>query len=92
MPNKVGSVAIVSWPCDAVVERSYEFLDGELPADAATLIQDHLAGCTSCRRAVQLDKAFLSFLERRVRIEPAPPDLRERIADALDDDPAGSER
>ena len=92
MPKSVGSVAIVSWPCDAVVERSYEFLDGELPADACTLIRDHLAGCTSCRNAVQADRAFLSCLERRIRIEPAPAELRERIAESLDDEPGLRER
>ena len=92
MPKSLGSVAVVAWPCDAIVERSYEFLDGELPPDTSTLIRDHLANCSSCRRAVQMDQAFLSFLERRIRIEPAPPELRERIAESLDDESHSPER
>ena len=83
MNNPKGSLAVAAWPCDAIAERSYEYLDGELSADAEAVIREHLAACHRCRCAVQHDRAFLSCLERRARPEPAPPELRERIADAL---------
>jgi mycothiol system anti-sigma-R factor len=84
----VGSVAVAAWPCDAILERSYEFLDGELSPDADALIREHLAQCRSCRLVVQRDSAFLAFLERRALIEPAPPELRERITDAIEQEGA----
>jgi len=85
MTKSLGTVAVAAWPCDAIIERSYEYLDGELSADADSLIREHLAVCPACRGAVQRDQAFLAFLEQRARIEPARPELRERIADAIAD-------
>jgi mycothiol system anti-sigma-R factor len=85
MDNPLGSLAVATWPCDAIAERSYEYLDGELSADAEAVIREHLAACERCGRAVRRDQAFLSCLERRALIEPAPPELRERVCDELDD-------
>jgi len=83
MNNPMGSLAVAAWPCDAIVERSYEFLDGELSPDAEAVIREHLTACERCRRAVQHDRALLACLERCARLEPAPPELRERVTDAL---------
>jgi mycothiol system anti-sigma-R factor len=85
MNKSPGSLAVAAWPCDAIVERSYEYLDGELSADAEGMIREHLAACDRCRRVVKRDQAFLSCLERAALIEPAPPELRERVCEALDD-------
>jgi mycothiol system anti-sigma-R factor len=84
MTKMVGTAVVAAWPCDAILERSYEFLDGELSADAEALIRDHLGQCPACRSIVQRDRAFLACLERRALIEPAPPELRERITDAIE--------
>jgi mycothiol system anti-sigma-R factor len=73
-------------PCDAVVERIYEFLDGELTSDVDAQIRDHLAKCTSCYPRFRHEEVFLRFLERRAQIEKAPPSLRRRIFKALLDD------
>ena len=83
MTNPTGPLAVAAWPCDAIVERSYEFLDGELSADAEAVIREHLTACERCRRTVQHDRALLACLERCAHLEPAPPELRERVADAL---------
>jgi mycothiol system anti-sigma-R factor len=88
MTKMVGSAAVAAWPCDAILERSYEYLDGELSADAGVLIREHLGQCPACRAVVQHDRAFLACLERRALIEPAPPELRERIADAIEHEDA----
>jgi mycothiol system anti-sigma-R factor len=73
-------------PCDAVIERIYEFLDGELTSDVDARIRDHLARCGTCYPHFRHEEVFLRFLERRVQIEKAPPSLRRRIFKKLLDD------
>jgi anti-sigma factor (TIGR02949 family) len=71
------------WPCDEVIERVYEFLDGELTADVDEKIREHLAVCHRCFPEFEYERVFLRFLERRAQIEKAPPSLRRRIFHAL---------
>ena len=73
-------------PCDAVIERIYEFLDGELTSDVDAKIRDHLGKCRKCYPHFRHEEVFLRFLERRVQIEKAPPSLRRRIFKKLLDD------
>ncbi len=72
-----------SWPCDEVIERMYEFLDGELTPDVDEKIREHLAVCQRCFPEFEHERVFLRFLERRAQIEKAPPSLRRRIFRAL---------
>jgi mycothiol system anti-sigma-R factor len=90
MIKPMGSVAVAAWPCEAVVEHAYEYLDGELPADADALIREHLALCPPCAAAMAREHAFLTFLERRLRIEPAPRALRARVVAELAHEDASS--
>jgi mycothiol system anti-sigma-R factor len=68
--------------CRALFERLSEYLDGELDGSACAHIEEHLGDCAPC-------VAFLESLRRTVRwIErtdaPAlPPELRQRLAEAL---------
>jgi mycothiol system anti-sigma-R factor len=73
-------------PCDDVIERMYEFLDGELTSDVDAKIRDHLSWCTKCYPHFRHEEVFLRFLERRAQIEKAPPSLRRRIMKQLLDD------
>jgi mycothiol system anti-sigma-R factor len=73
-------------PCDAVLERIYEFLDGELTSDVDEKIRAHLATCRTCYPHFRHEEVFLRFLERRAQIEKAPPSLRRRIFKRLLDD------
>jgi mycothiol system anti-sigma-R factor len=73
-------------PCDAVLERIYEFLDGELTSEVDAKIRDHLGKCSYCYPHFRHEEVFLRFLERRAQIEKAPPSLRRRIFKALLDD------
>lgn len=72
--------------CDEVIERVYEFLDGELTQDVEAKIREHLAKCTTCYPHFRHEEVFLRFLERRAQIEKAPPSLRRRIFKQLLDD------
>jgi mycothiol system anti-sigma-R factor len=68
-----------SLSCAEVIERIYEFLDGELTAAVEVRIRAHLAACRRCYPQFQHERVFLRFLEKRAQIEKAPPALRRRI-------------
>jgi anti-sigma factor (TIGR02949 family) len=75
-----------SWTCAEVIERVYEFLDGELTADVDARIREHLRACQHCFPEFEYERVFLRFLERHAQIEKAPPALRRRIFRALMDE------
>jgi mycothiol system anti-sigma-R factor len=70
---------VPSMSCADVLNRIYEFLDGELTAEVEDRIREHLAICRSCYPHFRHEEVFLRFIERRVQIEKAPPALRRRI-------------
>ena len=72
-------------PCTEVRRLVFEFLDDELPAPQATLIVEHLGLCPPCAGFFTFERTFLAVLRRRVPIDQAPEDLRERIRAALAD-------
>ena len=74
---------VASWSCADVIERMFEYLDGELTADVDGRIREHLAACQRCYPEFEHERVFLRFLERRAQIERAPPALRRRILRAL---------
>jgi mycothiol system anti-sigma-R factor len=74
--------------CSEVLERIYEFLDGELTPEVEQQIRSHLAGCKRCYPEFEHERVFLRFLEKRALIEKAPPSLRRRIFRALVDEEA----
>ena len=69
--------------CAAVRARVYEFLDGELAAGDRHRIDAHLSACPPCAGHFAFERSFLAVLERRVPLDQAPPELRERIRAAL---------
>ncbi len=70
-------------PCARVLEKLYEFLDGELTPEVNEQIRSHLAECRGCFPRFEHERVFLRFLEKRAVIEQAPPSLRRRILSAL---------
>jgi mycothiol system anti-sigma-R factor len=73
-------------PCEEVLEKLYEFLDGELTPEVNEQIRAHLAECRGCYPHFEHERVFLRFLEKRAVIERAPPTLRRRILKALMND------
>lgn len=69
--------------CASVLEKIYEYLDGELTADVEQRIREHLAVCQSCFPHFRHEEVFLRFIERRAQIVAAPPSLRRRIMQML---------
>ena len=72
-------------PCVEVRRVVFEFLDGELPPPQVQRIEAHLILCTPCAGFFAFERTFLAVLRRRVPIDQAPVELRERIRAALAD-------
>ena len=45
--------------CREVIERLWEYLDGELAAEEAAAVHRHLGECSSCPSHCRCDRAFL---------------------------------
>lgn len=63
----------------------FEFLDDELAPPQVALIVEHLILCGPCTGYVAFERTFLAVLRRRVPIDQAPAELRDRIRAALAD-------
>jgi len=68
--------------CDDVKRIVYFFLDGELGANKATDIQQHVDGCKDCGDRVTIHKRLRNFIRRKLR-SSAPARLRDKIAQAV---------
>jgi anti-sigma factor (TIGR02949 family) len=81
--TRLGPEDETSVTCATVLEKIYEFLDGELTADIEERIREHLAICRHCYPHFRHEEVFLRFIERRAQIAKAPPALRRRIMQML---------
>lgn len=59
--------------CPEVVDRLWEYLDGELAAKEAEAVSQHLAGCSACLPHCRCDRAFLALVVRSVAAAPPAP-------------------
>jgi mycothiol system anti-sigma-R factor len=67
-----------STPCSEVLDRLYEYLDGELDTQRVHLIREHLEECAPCLREYGLEDALKSIV-RRACCDQAPTDLRKKV-------------
>jgi mycothiol system anti-sigma-R factor len=65
--------------CHEVLERVYEYLDGELDAQDVDKIRQHLEECRPCLSQYDVDLALKALLRRSCACEQAPDELRARI-------------
>lgn len=65
-------------PCGQVVERLWEYIDGELDGEATARIWDHLRLCERCFPHYDFQRAFQVFLRRHDR-SPVPAELRQKV-------------
>jgi anti-sigma factor RsiW len=65
--------------CDTTTSRVFPYVDDELPPALRSEMDAHLAGCPSCRRLVEQEVAFREAYVTRLRPDPAPADVRERV-------------
>jgi anti-sigma factor RsiW len=71
--------------CGEVLADLSEHLDGRLSLDRVERIDEHLAECAGCRRFGGEVTAAVRAL-RQLPDEPLPPEVEERLAEALHDE------
>jgi mycothiol system anti-sigma-R factor len=65
--------------CSEVLERVYQYLDGELDVHAVGKIKQHLHECGPCLSEYDLDQVMKALVRRSCGGECAPQELRARI-------------
>ena len=65
--------------CREVLDRVYEYLDGEMNGIDLNKIRVHLDECAPCLKQYDLDVALKALVRRSCACEPAPAELREKI-------------
>jgi len=65
--------------CDMMKSQGFPYVDGELPAALRDEMEAHFAECDSCRHVVEQELAFRDAYVVRLRPDPTPPHLRDRI-------------
>jgi mycothiol system anti-sigma-R factor len=66
--------------CKTVRERLFGYIDAELPMEQREDTEAHLRACSECQHLVELERAFREIYVVPLRPDPAPPDLRDRVA------------
>lgn len=70
--------------CIKVSQNLYDYLDGETGPFRRQAITRHLDGCAACSAGYTFEVQVRQMLWEKCRDEP-PPELRQRILDALAD-------
>lgn len=65
-------------PCSEVLDRVYEYIDGELDKQRVHLIQEHLDECSPCLKEFGLEEAVKAIVKRSCS-DPAPAELRAKV-------------
>jgi anti-sigma factor (TIGR02949 family) len=68
--------------CEDVMDRLWEYLDGELDPDTAGKIEQHLDACSLCYPQYDFRRAFQSLVAQAGE-GPVPPGLRRKVFEAL---------
>ena len=66
--------------CDAAIASLWEYLDAELPPDAARIVGVHLDGCLRCGPRVSAALALKRIVRASATGVRAPASVRERVA------------
>jgi anti-sigma factor (TIGR02949 family) len=69
-------------PCDQVIARLWQYVDGELNEESSARIRDHLEICSRCFPQYDFQRAYKEFALRSGR-RPVPPLLRRRVFEAI---------
>jgi anti-sigma factor (TIGR02949 family) len=75
-------------PCDHVIARLWEYIDGELNEESAAEVRAHLDICSRCFPQYDFQRAFKEFTRRSAQ-KPMPPSLRRRVFEAIIAEEAG---
>jgi mycothiol system anti-sigma-R factor len=75
-------------PCDHVIARLWEFLDGELTGEQADRVRAHLDICARCFPQFEFQRTYKVFV-RRTAQQQIPPALRRKIFEAILEEESG---
>lgn len=65
--------------CRDVLDKVYEYLDGELTPRDVEAIRVHLDECGPCLEEYDLDKAIKQLVAKHCGCDPVPSDLRSKV-------------
>jgi len=65
-------------PCSEVLDKVYEYIDGELDSARVHEIKHHLEECGPCLKEFGLEEAVKSIVKRSCH-DKAPADLRAKV-------------
>ncbi|HWZ60379.1 MAG TPA: zf-HC2 domain-containing protein [Gemmatimonadaceae bacterium] len=82
-PRNSSSAADCGPDCAAVLQRLWEFLDGELGPEDTAAFHAHLSLCNKCYPQYNFEKTFLDALAACQCEKCAPYELRCKVASAL---------
>jgi anti-sigma factor (TIGR02949 family) len=69
-------------PCDQVIRRLWDYVDGELDPESAAALRAHLDMCSRCLPQYDFQKAYRAFA-LRTSSQVVPPHLRRRVFEAI---------
>lgn len=69
--------------CEEALALVHEFIDGELGEVPHTRAQAHFDVCQGCYPHLRLEGAFRDAVQRAAEGQGAPPDLKEKLLEAL---------
>lgn len=70
--------------CPRLVSLLSDYIDGRLPADVRSDLEQHLSGCSECTNFVGTFRSTIALLQS-LREEDLPEELRLRLKAFLDD-------
>ena len=70
--------------CSEVLERVYEYLDGEMDAERVHVIREHLDECGPCLRAFGLEDSVKALVKRCCGSDDVPSDLRGKVMSRIE--------
>jgi len=70
--------------CADAMRQFFAYLDRALAGESLEALESHLEECLACCDKLAFSRQLDEFAKTRVREAPLPPDLEERIRQALD--------
>jgi anti-sigma factor (TIGR02949 family) len=69
--------------CEETFRRLDDYLDRQLTADEARLVEEHLHECAACSREFVFEASVIQAVRRKLRRLSAPPALVDRITQEI---------
>ena len=73
--------------CEELFRRLEDYVDRELSAEGAALVEAHLAECEACATEYNFGSRFVAGVRKKLQHLQTPTDLVKRIAKALREQP-----